>query len=161
MINLALANKNGQGGPVDAVKAREWYEKAAAAGSAPAMNQLGVSYHNGEGFAKDPVAARTWYERAIAGGNTTAMVNLARLLNRGQGVAADPKRAASLVLTALRNGGNDAINPDVASNMGRWSKETRTEIKKELKRLGHYTGVVNDVWDDAVRRAITAYRGAT
>ena len=159
MINLALANKNGQGGPVDLAKSREWYEKAAAAGNAGAMNQLGVAFHNGEGVTKDPVTARAWYERAIAGGNTTAMVNMARLLSSGQGGAANATRAASLVLVASRQGtGSDPISVELASNMARWSKETRTEIKRELKRLGHYKGVVNDIWDEPARQAVAAYR---
>ena len=160
MMNLALASKNGDGGPIDLVKAREWYEKAAAAGNATAMNQLGVFFGKGEGVTKDLVTARAWYERAAAGGHALGMANLARFLNNGHGGAADPKRAASLILNAVRLGipTNASITPELASNMATWRKETRTEIKRTLQSLGHYKGVVNDLWDEPTRKAIAAYR---
>ena len=55
----------------DYAKAREWYEKAAAAGDAVAMSQLGLLYDNGQGVAQDYAKAREWYEKAAAKGDAT------------------------------------------------------------------------------------------
>ncbi len=45
----------------DYVKAREWYEKGAAAGDATTINNLGVLYGNGRGVAQDFDKARVCY----------------------------------------------------------------------------------------------------
>ncbi len=63
-------------GPQDYVKAREWYEKAAAKDNAVAMNNLGVLYRNGRGVPQDYVKARDLWEKAAAKGVATAMTNL-------------------------------------------------------------------------------------
>src|SRR5262249_29651647 len=45
----------------DYARARELYERAAAAGSAVSMNNLGVLYGNGRGVNRDYTEARRWY----------------------------------------------------------------------------------------------------
>ncbi len=157
MLNLGLIYKNGVGLAADPAKAREWYEKAAATGHASAMNQVGIFYQDGTGVAKDPAVARNWFERSVAGGNTVAVWNLARMLNGAQGGDADYTRAAKLLLQA-NQAGIDPATRDLAGKMERWHKSTRTEVKRELQRVGLYKGVVNDVWDDAARKAVTDYR---
>lgn len=44
---------NGEGIRQDYVKAREWYEKAAAQGDARAQFALGVMYYSGDGVRQD------------------------------------------------------------------------------------------------------------
>ena len=66
MTNLGVLYANGQGVPQDYAKAREWYEKAAAAGDAAAMRNLGFLYANGQGVPQDYAKAREWYEKAAA-----------------------------------------------------------------------------------------------
>ena len=56
--------KNGQGGPQDYAKALEWYEKAAAAGNADAMVNLGALYANGQGVTQDYAKALDWSSKA-------------------------------------------------------------------------------------------------
>ena len=51
----------------DYVKARQWWEKAAAQGSASAQNDLGLVYANGLGGPQDLVQAHMWY--GLAAGN--------------------------------------------------------------------------------------------
>jgi hypothetical protein len=34
---------------------------------------------------------------------------------------------------------------------------TRTELKRELARLGVYNGPIDGVWDDTARAAVAAY----
>ncbi len=159
MLNLAHIFRTGaSGGQADPIKAREWYERAAAAGHSGAMNQLGVIFNDGLGVAKNAATARSWFERGVANGNTFAMWNLARLLNSGTGGAADYPRTAKLLLTAVKQGGLEQVNRELNGNMARWHRSTRTEIKRELKRIGVYTGIVNDIWDDNARKAVALYR---
>ena len=58
--------------------ARRWYEKAAAAGNASAMNNLGTLYDGGRGVRQDYAEARRWYEKAAAG-NENARKRLTEL----------------------------------------------------------------------------------
>ena len=64
---------------MDYAEARKWYEKAAAAGNANAMNNLGDLYFNGNGVPEDYAEARKWYEKAAAAGNEVAKANLKKL----------------------------------------------------------------------------------
>jgi TPR repeat protein/serine/threonine protein kinase len=161
MLNLAHIYKSGTGLPQpDLAKAREWYERAAALGNASAMNQLGVIYLDGLGVPKNAATARSWFERGVNGGNQVAMWNLAKMMNAGQGGAADYARAAKLLLTAAQQGGLEQLTQELNGTMAKWHRSTRTEIKRELRRLGHFTGEINDVWNDAAKKAINAYRTA-
>jgi TonB family protein len=83
----------GQGGPQDYQEARERYEKAAAAGDAVAMSNLGNLYYYGHGVPQDYRKAREWYEKAAANGNAAAMRNLGDLYHNGQGVPQEYRRA--------------------------------------------------------------------
>jgi TPR repeat protein len=56
----------------DYEQARQWYMKAAAAGDAPAMCNLGELYHYGQGVVQDYEQARQWYMKAAAAGNEFA-----------------------------------------------------------------------------------------
>ena len=38
---------------------------------------------------------------------------------------------------------------------------TRIELKREFARLGHYSGPLDDVWDETARAAATAYLDAS
>ena len=60
--------------PQDYAKAREWFEKAAAAGNVGAMTNLGFLYEKGWGVPQDYVKARDWYEKAAAGGDAGGMI---------------------------------------------------------------------------------------
>ncbi|MCX7177970.1 MAG: sel1 repeat family protein, partial [Proteobacteria bacterium] len=60
-------------------KAMQWYQKAAEAGDARAMDNIGVLYERGWGIAQNPAEAILWYRRAAAAGDETARENLARL----------------------------------------------------------------------------------
>ena len=66
------------------IKAREWYEKAAALGDKDAMFNLGYLYSHGQGVKQDYVIAREWYEKAAALGHKVAMNNLGNLYCDGK-----------------------------------------------------------------------------
>jgi TPR repeat protein len=71
---------NGQGGLAkDNAQAMIWYRKAADAGVALAMNNLGFMYQNGRGVAKDDAQAVIWYRKAAEMGNEIAKGNLQKM----------------------------------------------------------------------------------
>jgi TPR repeat protein len=63
----------------DYEKAREWYQKAADAGSAAGMNDLGSVYANGLGVTKDDGKAREWFHKAADAGDAGGELWLSRL----------------------------------------------------------------------------------
>ena len=69
MNGIGVLYQNGEGVAKDYVKAREWFEKAAATGEGYAMNNLGRLYQNGLGVPHDYAKAREWREKAAAAGN--------------------------------------------------------------------------------------------
>ena len=86
-FNLGARYHFGQGVSRDYAKAREWYEQAAAQGSAMAQLNLGVMYQNGQGVPQDYATARGWYEKAAAQGLSQAQLNLGVLFYNGLGMS--------------------------------------------------------------------------
>lgn len=74
-------------------KALQAFQRAAAAGDARAMNDIGVLYYEGHGVTKDYQRAREWYEKAAAAGNGPAMANLGFIYMEGLGVTKDYNQA--------------------------------------------------------------------
>jgi TPR repeat protein len=72
----------GPGHPHNRAQARYWFQKAAAAGSATAMHNLGAMYERGHGVRQDYARARGWYRRAAEAGNAPAAERLYRLAAR-------------------------------------------------------------------------------
>jgi len=64
MNNIGRFYDQGRGVPQDYAKAREWYDKAAAAGDAVAMANIGGLYAKGHGVPQDYAKARKWWEKA-------------------------------------------------------------------------------------------------
>ena len=54
----------------------DWYRKAADAGNAVAMTELGAMYARGEGVAQDGAEAIRWYRNAADAGDAVAMTTL-------------------------------------------------------------------------------------
>jgi hypothetical protein len=153
---LGVLYQNGEGVAKDYVKAREWFEKAAATGEGYAMNNLGRLYQNAWGVPQDYAKAREWREKAASAGNRFGKGELAVLLDQEKGGPADFPRAAKLLLEAGKANSNAAVQR-LRGDMKLWNARTRTELKRELARLGHYSGPINDTWDDAARTAVNAY----
>lgn len=159
MSSIGVLHENALGVPKDLAKAREWYERGAANGNGAGMVQLGLLFANGSGVTKDEVKAREWFEKAVAANNDNGAFQLAQQLDRARGGAVDHPRAAQLLLRALQAGNQSAIR-DLDGAMANWNRLTRIEIKRELQKAGRFTGALTDVWDDAVKQAITAHRAA-
>jgi TPR repeat protein/tRNA A-37 threonylcarbamoyl transferase component Bud32 len=156
MNGVGLLHQNGEGVAKDYGKAREWYEKGAAAGEGFAMNNLGRLYQNGLGVAVDNAKAREWREKAAATGNRYGKGELAFMLDQEKGGPADFPRAAKLLLEAAKAGSSPAMQA-LRADMRQWNARTRGELKRELARLGHYSGAIDDRWDDDARNAVNAY----
>jgi uncharacterized protein len=96
------------GVPQDYAKAREWYEKAATAGSTLAMNNLGSMYESGQGVPQEYAKAREWYEKAADAGNGTGMSNIGALYYYGHGVPQDYTKARQWWEMAVAAGNGEA-----------------------------------------------------
>ena len=81
-FNLGVMYANGEGVRQDYVKAREWYEKAAAQGNADAQFNLGLMYANGYGVRQDYVKAREWFGKACDNGSQIGCDGYRDLNNR-------------------------------------------------------------------------------
>lgn len=90
-------------------KARSWYEKAAAAGSAEALARLGVLNTLGIDAPANLTAAAKCFRDAAAKGNALGQLNLAVLLLRGQAKDADPEKPRQLLEQAHRANANAAF----------------------------------------------------
>src|SRR5271169_4603771 len=72
MYNLGGLYGQGHGVPQDYNKAKEWWERAAAAGFAGAMRNLGALYAQGRGVPQDYQKAKEWFEKSAAAGDRDA-----------------------------------------------------------------------------------------
>lgn len=74
-------------------KALIWLRRAAAHGSAAAMNNLGVAYETGAGVKIDEKKYIRWYREAAERGDAMAQASLGECYLDGRGVARDPVEA--------------------------------------------------------------------
>jgi hypothetical protein len=159
MNQMGWLYQHGLGVTQDYAVAKQWYEKAAAAGNGAGMNQLGWFYANGLGVPKDLAKARQWYEKSAAANKDSGIWNLALQLDAGTGGPPDYRRAAQLLIRAVRLNHETTVK-ELNGAMSGWNRQTRIELKRELQRLGHYQGTVDDNWNDAARRGVDAVRRA-
>ena len=81
-FNMGTFYAMGQGVTQDAIKAREWYEKAAQQGDVESQYQLGILYHDGIGISPDYQKAQEWYEKAAAQGSAKAQYHLGKCISK-------------------------------------------------------------------------------
>jgi hypothetical protein len=86
------------------------------------------------------------------------MQRLASMLDQGSAGPADHARAAHLLLQAAKRG-HSGSRTALEGPLTFVAPQTRSALKGELARLGHYSGVIDDLWDDAGRAAYHAYIG--
>lgn len=99
----------GKGLPKDAVKAAEWYRKAADQGDAAAAARLGSMYWMGEGVARDPVEAAKWYALGASKGNPLAQAGIGYMSMEGSGTPVDFTAAAGWFEKAAAQGDASAM----------------------------------------------------
>ena len=105
-FTLAQGLENGELGPAsrDLVKAHDWYERAAKAGSVDAQVAMGTAFYLGRGRPKDAILAAYWYREAANRGEVGAMYLLASMYEQGDGVALDLRLARHWYAAAARAG---------------------------------------------------------
>jgi TPR repeat protein len=91
-------------------EAMAWYRKAADAGNARALSNIGTLFDEGSGVAEDDVEAVAWYRKAADLGFSAAMLNLGIMYEEGTGVDMDPAEAARWYRKAADLGDPDAMN---------------------------------------------------
>ena len=99
-------------------------------------------------------------EKAAAAGNMVGMQHLASMLDASKGGSADPARAAHLLLQSAKLGHKWSVTV-LDGPLTFLTPATRIELKREFARLGHYSGTIDDVWDETARAAATAYLDAS
>jgi len=93
----------------DYVKSLPLLNKAAEAGNAAAMYDLGELYYYGQGVPQDYARARAWYQKAAVAGSALAMADLGYLYEHGFGVAQDYAQACTWYQKAAVAGNTDAM----------------------------------------------------
>jgi hypothetical protein len=78
--------------------------KAAGAGDAVAMNNIGTLYYSGQGLPQDYRQAMTWYRKSADRRNTSSMCCIGALYASGKGVAQDYQQAMTWWLKAADAG---------------------------------------------------------
>ena len=110
-VHFQLGRALDHAGRVEEAKAE--YEKAAEAGSAKAMRNLGLLYVRGEGGPENFAAARLWFAKAAARGDVGGMNNLGAMYKDGEGVPTDYKAARQWFERAAAAGA-----PGAMTNLG-------------------------------------------
>jgi TPR repeat protein len=147
--------ERGEGGLLDYVSAREWYERAAIAGDPVSMRNIGMFYQGHKGVQQDYVKAREWYEKAAAAkgvpqeydkarggdggavgtGDAFAMRQIGRLFEHGLGVEPDPAKAREWYEKAFEAGDEKAMTDliDQSAKGQRFDEAMRYQEKLTAK----------------------------
>lgn len=97
----------------DYAQALVWYRKAADAGSAAGMANIGRLYEDGTGVKKDIGEAVGWYRKSAVAGNSVGMNDLGAMYESGIGVRKDVREAMGWYRKAA-----DAGNAIAMRNIG-------------------------------------------
>jgi len=93
---LALMQRDGQGGPVDASGAAKSFGLSCRAGKSDGCLEFGVAQYTGAGIAQDPAGARASFSKACNTGNGGACMNAGMMARDGHGGQIDRPAAKRL-----------------------------------------------------------------
>ena len=110
-----------------------WYRKAAEAGDANAMCNLGTMYLTGRGTSVNQENAVKWLKRAAEQNDANAMLKLAGLYQNGEGVTQNHKEALQWIRKAVRRGSIHAV-----ASLGYCYQEGLGIERNEKKALACY-----------------------
>ncbi|MDR1651795.1 MAG: sel1 repeat family protein, partial [Synergistaceae bacterium] len=114
MLTLGGFYAEGYGVQRNFSRAREWYEKAAEAGMAEGVYNVGVCWETGMGSAADPAEAVGYFRRAADEMNLPqAMFKMSAVLDEGAGVPRDEAGATKYLIRAA-----EARHPGAAAIAG-------------------------------------------
>ncbi|KAH3758364.1 sel1 repeat family protein [Pelomyxa schiedti] len=103
------------------------FQRAADAGGADAMCNLGLCYYSGNGVEKDIHKALTLWQRASESGDADAMCNVGVCYENGDGVEKDINKAVTLYKRAADGG-----SPNALYNLARRHSEGVDGLAKDL-----------------------------
>ena len=121
--------------PQDYVKARQWYEKAAAQGYAEAQYKLGQLYHFALGVPQNYAEATKWYEKAAAQGDADAQFSLGLMYATGDGVSQDDVRAYLWYTLAVAHSTGNKQKSAAANRDGALTRRMTPAQIAEAQRL--------------------------
>lgn len=124
-----LAYFKGEGQPKDAVKAVEFFRRAADRGLAEAQHDLAYMYSAGAGVKKDDVAAFEWMKKSAEQGYAIAQDDLGVMYGDGRGVAQDWVQAYRWLSQSARQG-NTQAKKDLDYAMARMTPEQLAKAKE-------------------------------
>ena len=102
----------GEGVKKDAVKAVEWYRKAAVQSDATAQGILGAMYSQGEGVPKDEVEGLAWFNIAAASGGKNDIANRRIAEGRlGRTMTLAAQQRSKLILQELKSAKSGQATP--------------------------------------------------
>lgn len=128
-----------------------WYQKAAAQGYAPAINNLGYCYFYGHGVEKNQVKAFEYYFTAATKGNPLAQKNCGEMLFFGDGVKRDLNAAKQwFEKAALQNNASAQYYLGVCYDSGYGVK------KNEEEALRWYNKAASQGQKNAIERLKSA-----
>lgn len=105
MYGMAVFYEKGRAVTASPGESVRWLIRAALAGFAPAMRELGGRYREGNGVGKDTIAAQSWLTRAASGGDAESALTVAEMLMTGEGgLPPDPKNAKAILTRASELG---------------------------------------------------------
>jgi TPR repeat protein len=105
---LARMYEAGEGVAADPALARQWTERAAAAGNVRAMHDLGVYFARSDDAPGDEAAAFRWFRQAAEFNLADSQFNLGVLYQQGRGVNASAEEALFWFMLAARQGDEGA-----------------------------------------------------
>lgn len=112
MLNLAVMETVGKGGPVDYLQALKWLRLVADRGDAGGQFGMGLAYEEGRGVQQNYAEAHRWYQKSARQGSLAARVNLGILYLNGQGVAPDLIEAQKWFILGGRTGQQNRASLD-------------------------------------------------
>ncbi|WP_260691129.1 tetratricopeptide repeat protein [Rhizobium laguerreae] len=174
--------QNGIGTKEDQTIARNWFQKAADAGSAAGALNLAWYYENGKD--QDQAVAFQYYKKSAELNSASGRLALGRFYDDGLGTAVNRQEAIKWYLRAMDTGYNRAAyrlafaydatfssdnaaenillamrqgDRQIADELKAFSPFTRTALKRSLLRRGLYNGPLDDEIDQPLKSALENY----
>lgn len=136
------------------LKALDWYQKSAGAGSAVAQNRIGEMFHHGYGVNKDYQQALEWYFMATeTGGSSAAHNNLGTMYYDGKGVGIDHVKALTCFSVAANQGYRDA-----QVNLAWMYDNENSPVHDKVEAMKWYLKAAEQGHDDSKRRVVQLHR---
>jgi hypothetical protein len=126
-----------------------WFMRAAKAGHADAMDNLGNCYKSGNGVEKDEELAAAWYAKAAKAGHPWGQYHYADVLEDGKGVPKDDELAVAWYLKAAKQGLANAqwrLGCRIADGRGTAKDEELGEAWKERAKANGFVPPRSSGW---------------